>query len=139
MTWGLPRFSRSENGTVPFRNAATPSRWGSSSEEPVVRRPTVGPTDTVRYNNVMISLAKIDCRVVLRPGVTPSQRLALMEVVEKWALALTSTKPSKFVADSNIILFVVNIDRDTALETLRGCLPDELVEDVFLNGVSWNQ
>lgn len=86
----------------------------------------------------MISPAKTDCRVALRPGVTLSQRLALMEIVEKWSLALARSKPSKLVADSSTILFVVNLDRDTALETLRECLPPELVQDVFLDGVSWN-
>ena len=87
----------------------------------------------------MISLPRIDCRVVLKPGVTPSQRLILMEVVEKWALAITRAKPSKLVADSKLILFVVNMDRGTASATLRACLPPELVHDVFLGGVSWNQ
>jgi len=87
----------------------------------------------------MISPARIDCRVVLRPGVTPSQRLALMEVVEKWAMAMTRAKPSKLVANSSLILFVVNLDRETASETLRACLPKELVADVFLGGVSWNR
>jgi len=86
----------------------------------------------------MISVPKLDCRVVLRPGLTPSQRLALMEVVEKWALALTTSKPTKMVADSNHLLFVVNLDRQTASETLRACLPAELVREVFLGGVSWN-
>ena len=87
----------------------------------------------------MISPPRIDCRVVLKPGLAPSERLALMEVVEKWALALTRAKPSKLVANSNLILFVVNLDRDTASETLRECLPPELVQDVFLGGVSWNR
>lgn len=87
----------------------------------------------------MISPPKTDCRVVLRPGLTPSERLALMELVEKWALALTRTKPSKLVADSNLMLFVVNLDRETASETLRECLPPEMVEDVFVGGVSWNR
>lgn len=86
----------------------------------------------------MISPARIDGRVVLKPGVTPTQRLALMEVVEKWALAMTSAKPSKLVASSQQILFVVNLDRDTASETLKACLPTELVRDVILGGVSWN-
>ena len=85
----------------------------------------------------MISPPKIDGRVVLRPGLLPSERLALMEVVEKWALAVTRTKPSKLVANSQLMLFVVNLDRDTACRTLRKCLPDEFVEDVFLGGVSW--
>ena len=87
----------------------------------------------------MISSARIDCRVVLKPGVTPSQRLALMEVVEKWAMALTNSKPSKLVANSTQILFVVNLDRETALETLKACLPAEFVREVFLGGVSWNR
>jgi hypothetical protein len=90
----------------------------------------------------MISPARIDCRVVLRPGVTPSQRLALMEVLEKWALAMTNARPSKLVASSQQILFVVHMDPDMASETLRACLPAELVQlvrDVFLGGVSWNR
>jgi hypothetical protein len=87
----------------------------------------------------MISFARIDCRVALKPGVTLSQRLALMEVLEKWALALTNDKPTKLVANSTHIIFVVKLDRETAMATLRACLPAELVHDVFLDGVSWNQ
>jgi len=87
----------------------------------------------------MISLARIDCRVILQPGVTPSQRLVLMEVLEKWSLALAGAKPSKLVGSSDFILFAVNMDRDLALRSLRECLPGELVRDVFVDGVSWNQ
>ena len=87
----------------------------------------------------MIGLSRVDCRVVLQPGVTPSQRLALMEVLEKWSLALVGARPSRLVGSSDVILFAVSMDRDLALRSLRECLPGELVQDVFVDGVSWNR
>lgn len=76
---------------------------------------------------------------MLSPGVAATQRLQLMEIIEKWSLALTGVKPSKFVAASNLILFSVYTDPHTTLEGLRHCLPGEFVKDVVIDGVSWRQ
>lgn len=76
---------------------------------------------------------------MLIPGVAATQRLQLMEIIEKWSLALTGTKPSKFIGASNLILFVVCSDRYTTFEGLRRCLPGELVKDVVIDGVSWSE
>lgn len=86
----------------------------------------------------MISLVKVDCRVVLQPGLSPTERLALMEVVERWSLALTGAKPSRLVGSSDAILFAVSINHDLVRRSLRECLPREWVQDVFVDGVSWN-
>ena len=86
----------------------------------------------------MISHNRIECRVMLSPGVAASQRLQLMEIIEKWSLALTGIRPSKFVGASNLIMFAVCSDRDTTFEGLRRCLPEELVKDVVIDGVSWS-
>ena len=87
----------------------------------------------------MISRNRIECRVILSPGVAATQRLQLMEIIEKWSLALTGVKPSKFVGASNLILFAVYSDRHTTFEGLRRCLPGEFVKDVVIDGVSWSQ
>ena len=76
---------------------------------------------------------------MLSPGVAAPQRLQLMEIIEKWSLALTGARPSKFVGASNLILFAVYSDRDTTFEGLRRCLPGEFVKDVVIDGVSWSQ
>ena len=76
---------------------------------------------------------------MLSPGVAVSQRLQLMEIIEKWSLALTGAKPSKFVGASNLIMFAVCSDRRTTFEGLRRCLPEEFVQDVVIDGVSWSQ
>jgi hypothetical protein len=86
----------------------------------------------------VISLARLEFRIVLRPGVTPVERLQLMELVEKWAVRRAGTKPSRFISSSGLILFVLPLDRQTAAETLRQCLPLELIDDVIIGGVSWN-
>ncbi len=87
----------------------------------------------------MISHNRIECRVMLSPGVAASQRLQLMEIIEKWSLALTGVKPSKFVGASNLIMFAVCCDRSTTFEGLRRCLPGEFVRDVVIDGVSWSE
>lgn len=87
----------------------------------------------------MISRNRIECRVILSPGVAATQRLQLMEIIEKWSLALTGARPSKFVGAPNLILFAVYSDRDTTFEGLRRCLPRELVKDVVIDGVSWSR
>ncbi len=76
---------------------------------------------------------------MLSPGVAASQRLQLMEIIEKWSLALTGVKPSKFVGASNLIMFAVCSDRHTTFEGLRRCLPGEFVKDVVIDGVSWSE
>ena len=73
---------------------------------------------------------------MLSPGVAAAERLQLMEIIEKWSLASTGTRPSKFVGASNLILFAVYSDRDTASDGLRRCLPGEFVRDVVIDGVS---
>ena len=75
----------------------------------------------------------------MTPGVAATQRLQLMEIIEKWSLALTGARPSKFVGASDLILFAVYSDRDTAFDGLRRCLPKEYVQDVVIDGVSWSQ
>ena len=45
----------------------------------------------------VITRNRIECRVMLSPGVAATQRLQLMEIIEKWSLALTGARPSKFV------------------------------------------
>jgi hypothetical protein len=86
----------------------------------------------------VISLARLNFRIILRPGLTPAQRLRLMEVLEKWAVTRAGFKPSRFISSSRMILFVLQVDRDLALATLRECLPQEWVADVVVGGVSWN-
>ena len=87
----------------------------------------------------MISRIQVECRVMLSPGLAAAERLQLMEIIEKWSLALTGAKPSKFVGAPNLILFAVHSDRDTTFEGLRRCLPGEFVKDVVIDGVSWSQ
>ncbi len=91
-----------------------------------------------RLGGTVIGLARLDFRIVLRPGLTPAERLRLMEVLEKWAVKRSGLKPSRFISNSRMILFVLPVDRDLALETLRDCLPQEWVADVVVGGVSWN-
>ena len=76
---------------------------------------------------------------MLSPGVAAAQRLQLMEIIEKWSLAFTGVKPSKFVGASNLILFAIYSDPDTTFEGLRHCLPREFVRDVVIDGVSWSR
>ena len=87
----------------------------------------------------MISRPRIECRIMLREKIAASQRLQLMEIIEKWAMALTGTKPSKFLAASEVILFTLQSDRQSALQGLRRCLPSDCIKDVVIDGVSWCQ
>ena len=87
----------------------------------------------------MIKRASINCRIVLEPGLAPSQRLALMEILEKAALAMVGAKPSKLVGADSAILFTADVDRTTAIWSLRQCLPPDMVRDVVIDGRSWNE
>ncbi len=87
----------------------------------------------------MISRTRIDCRILLIGSVSPGERLQLMEIIEKWVLALTGTKPSRFLAASNQILFSAPADRRSMIRGLRTHLPAELIRDVIVGGASWNE
>lgn len=87
----------------------------------------------------MIGRVRICCRIELQPGITPGQRLGLMEIIEKWSVAATGSKPGRFVSSSQTVVFTVHLDRDTAANSLRGCLPRDWIRDVVIDGASWNQ
>jgi hypothetical protein len=76
---------------------------------------------------------------MLRGRILASQRLQLMEIIEKWAMALTGTKPSKFLAASEVIFFTLESDRQSVCQGLRRCLPPDCIQDVVIDGVSWRQ
>lgn len=87
----------------------------------------------------MIGHIQIRCRIDLQQGVTPAERLRLMEIIEKWAVAATGAKPRRFVSSSKAVLFTVQLERGMAAASLRQCLPREWVRDVLIDGSSWNE